>query len=124
MKILPLALAFLDGKVRDQLTGAKMTAKSIAIVGVLGTVSAVFFLAALTILLASRVGILGACLIMGGLFGFLAAAIYFRYSRKRKQQVRQLEQAERMTLAASASSASGAGAVLLLEAFLRGFTKK
>ncbi len=122
MNIVPLALAFLDEKMRDQLTGAKTTAKSLAIVGVFAAVSAAFFVIALTIVLASRVGIVGACLIMGAIFGLLAVAIYFRYSRKK--QVKQAVQAERAAIASSANATGGAGLALLLEAFLRGFMKK
>jgi len=122
MKILPLALAFFDGKIREQLTGMTTTAKSLAVVGALATVSAVFFLTALTVVLASRIGIVGACLAMSALFALLAAVIYLRYNRARRSG--KAIRAERVAIAASADTVGGAGAGMLLHAFLRGFRRK
>ncbi len=126
MKILPLALALLDGKVRDRVSDAKTTAKLFAVVGVFAALSATFFVIALTFVLAERFGTVEACLIMGALFGLIAAALYARHILQQRLRTagKRAENAERIALASSAETALGGEAALILQAFLRGFMKK
>ncbi len=117
MKIVPLAIDLLNGTVQSRLTGMTMTAKTLAVIGVLATISVIFFLVAITILLAEEIGAFYACLTMGAVFAVAAVFILMQHHRSRRRQ--RLESAQRAAL--SAAGEAPATAVVLAEAFLKGF---
>ena len=122
MKLLPLVIALLNGSARERLTGWTATARSLAVVGVLAGISSVFLVVALTIVLAAQVGVVFACLIMSALFALAAVFMFVHYGRMRRR--RQVAQVEQVALASSAETPVGAGAALLIQAFVRGFLNR
>jgi len=122
MKILPLALTLLNDTAQTQLTGLTTRARTLAVVGSLAAISAAFLLVALTIVLAAEVGIVGACLVMGAVFGFAALLVFWRAGRARER--RRAETAEKIALASSADTSAGATGLLLVQAFAKGFLNR
>lgn len=122
MKLLPLALALLNDTAQTRLTGMTKRATALAAVGVLATVSAVFLLVALTILLAAEIGIVPACLAMSGLFALAALVVFWRSGRRRAR--RRAARVEKAALASSAGTSTGATGLLLARAFLKGFLRR
>ena len=119
MKLLPLALAWLNDSARTRITGLTTTARALAIVGGLAAISLVFFLTALTIVLAAQIGAVYACLVMGALFAVLALVMFMHYNRRKR--LRDLEKMEQVAIASSAEAPLGAGLGLMAQAFARGF---
>ena len=122
MKILPLALTLLNGTARTQLTGLTTRARTLALVGSLAAISAIFLLIALTIVLAAEVGIVGACLVMSAVFGLAALLILWRASRARQRRV--AANAQKIAVASSADTSAGATGLLLAQAFAKGFLNR
>ena len=122
MKFLPLLLAHINDRARNRLTGLTTTARALAVVGVLASISLFFFLTALTIVLAEQIGVVMACLVMGGIFAVLAAVMYMQYTRKRRRK--EIEKIEQVAIASSADTPLGAGFGLLAQAFVRGFLNR
>ncbi len=119
MKLLPLAVAMLSGTARSRLTGLTTRAKVMALFGGCALVSMVFFLSALTIVLARQVGAVAACLVMGAVFALAAVAVMVTEARRQRRL--EAERMQKVAVASSAESATGAGMAMLAQAFLRGF---
>jgi len=123
MKILPLAIDALNGAAQSKVAGLTTTAKFFAVVGVLAAISAVFFLVGITVLLAEEIGAVYACLTMSAVFAVAALFVVIRHKRARRHR-RIVKAVDRAALTAKADTAAGAGAIVLAEAFIKGFFRR
>lgn len=124
MKLIPMALDALRGTASSRISGMKATAKCFAIIGVLGVISAVFLLIALTTLLADEVGVIYACLIMSALFAALALIVLMIHHRGHARKSDNIT-ASRAALSSKTETTSvKVDAVALAEAFVKGYLNR